>query len=246
MLDRVQALLTKDPSLVSARGGDGQFPLHFAADEKMASLLLDRGADIDGRDIDHESTAAQYMVSHKPYRHEVARFLISRGAQTDILMAAAIGDAALVESILDNDPETIRITVNERYFPKTDPRSGGSIYYYGFGLTKSPHMIAHEFGHGVVFDLLMRRSAPWLRLIQAAEIGNLSLAKQILSQHPTLFSRLSDRAARRIIGVALRNNDRAVAFLLECGWPPTPRSKTIRPHYTMPRGMAISPWSVLF
>ncbi len=219
MVDRVRELLSSDPSLVHARGGDGQFPLHFAADVEVASLLLDGGADIDGRDIDHESTAAQYMVSTKPYRHDVVRFLLARGTQSDVLMASAIGDLALVESILNDDPETIRITVSERNFPKRNPRSGGSIYFFGFGLTKSPHVIAHEFGHTAVFDLLMQRSAPWLRLIQAVETGNEPLAKTILSQHPMLLQRLSDRAARRIIGVAFRSNDRAMGFLLRCGWP---------------------------
>lgn len=226
MIDRIRELLAADPQLVHARGGDGQFPLHFAANVEIAALLLERGADLNARDIDHESTAAQYMVSTgwypeaKPaYRHDVARFLIARGAQTDILMASAVGDRALVEQILNNDPETVRTTVNERYFPKRDPKSGGSIYIYGFGLTKSPHMIAHQFGHMEVFELLMQRSAPWLRLVQAAEIEDESRAAQTLRDHPDLFARLSSNAARRIVGVALRGNTRAIKLLLEGGWP---------------------------
>jgi hypothetical protein len=212
--------------LVHARGGDGQLPLHFAATVEIAALLLEHGADIDARDIDHESTAAQYMVSSAQYiesqrlpRHEVARFLISRGAQTDILMASAVGDLALVERILNHDPETVRVTVSDRYFPKSNPKSGGSIYIYGFGITKSPHMLAHQFGHTAVFDLLMQRSAPWIRLTQAAEIGDEPLVKQILQQHTSLIARLTANASRRIIGTAVRNNTRAVEFLLECGWP---------------------------
>jgi len=226
MLDRVRELLANDPQLVHARGGDGQLPLHFAATVEIAALLLDHGADINAHDIDHESTAAQYMACarqymqwREPYRHDVARFLISRGAQTDILMASAIGDLALVERILNDDPETIRTTVSDRYFPKQNPRSGGSIYFFGFGLTKSPHVIAHEFGHTDVFNLLMQRSAPWLRLTQAAEIGDESLVQQITQQHPSLFANLSPRAARRIVGTTLRNNTRAVELLLAHGWP---------------------------
>ncbi|HMG02389.1 MAG TPA: ankyrin repeat domain-containing protein, partial [Edaphobacter sp.] len=202
MIDRVRELLTLDPQLVHARGGDGQLPLHFAASVEIAALLLDHGAGIDARDIDHESTAAQYMACSRqymewrePYRHDVARFLLSRGAQADILMASAIGDLALVERILNNDPETVRTTVSDRYFPKHDPKSGGSIYIYGFGFTKSPHMIAHQFGHTAVFDLLMQRSAPWLRLTQAAELGDEPLLRQILQQHPSTLTRLSSNAA---------------------------------------------------
>jgi ankyrin repeat protein len=226
MIDRVRELLAHDPQLVHARGGDGQLPLHFAATIEIAALLLDHGAEIDARDIDHESTAAQYMACarqyfewREPYRHDVARFLISRGAQTDILMASGVGDLALVEHILNDDPDTIRTTVSERYFPKRDPKSGGSIYFFGFGPTKSPHMIAHQFGHTAIFELLMQRSAPWLRLSQAAETGNESLVQQIVQQHPSIFARLTPNAARRIVGAALRNNTRAIELLLAEGWP---------------------------
>jgi hypothetical protein len=83
-------------------------------------------------------------------------------------------------------------------------------------------MIAHQFGHPAAFDLLMQRSAPWLRLIQAAEIGDFALGEQILQQHPTLIARLNPAAARRIIGAAGRNNTAAVTFLLEHGWPANP------------------------
>jgi ankyrin repeat protein len=226
MIDRVRQFLAADPALVHARGGDGQFPLHFAANTEIAAVLLDHGAEIDARDIDHESTAAQYMVcigqateSGWSYRHDVARYLISRGGQTDILMASAVGDLPVVEKILDHDPDTVRITVSERSFPKRDPKSGGCIYFFGFGFTKSPHMIAHQFGHSAVFDLLMQRSAPWLRLLQAAELGDEALTLQISKEHPSLIARVTPNAARRIVGSALRNNTRAVELLLERGWP---------------------------
>jgi len=219
MIDRVRELLAASPELVHARGGDGQLPLHFAANVEIAALLLEHGAEIDARDIDHESTAAQYMVSQCPYRHDAARLLVARGAQTDIFMASALGDLALVERIVNDDPETLRATISERYLPKRDPRSGGSIYIFGFGISRTPHMIAHQFGHPDVFEFLMQRSAPWLRLVQAAEIGDESRVEQILGHHPTLFARLSPFAARRIVGVAVRSNARAVQLLLDRGWP---------------------------
>lgn len=219
MIDRLRELLARDSQLVRARGGDGQFPLHFALSIEIARLLLDSGADIDARDIDHESTALQYMVSIRPHRHDVAKYLISRGAQADILAASALGNPALVEGILNNDPDAVYVTVSERDFPKQNPRSGGTIYVFGFGITKSPHMVAHEFGHAAVFDLLMQRSAPWLRLVETAEVGDEPMTKRILEQHPDLFSRLSGNAASRLVGVAARNNAPAVELLLEYGWP---------------------------
>jgi ankyrin repeat protein len=226
MPDRVRDLLAADPQLVHARGGDGQFPLHFAHTVEIAQILLDAGADINAQDIDHESTAAQYMVSTKPYRHDVAKFLISRGAKTDILMASALGDLALVEGIVNDDPETLRITVTERYFPKRDPRAGGTIYIYGFGWTRSPHMVAQCFDHPEVFTLLTQRSPHWLRLINAAEIGDEVWFKRTLTAHPLVISKLTTNVARRIIGVATRNNTRSMQWLLAAGWPATPVMET--------------------
>src|SRR5262249_22839576 len=80
--EEVKRMLAEDPSLIHARGGDGQLPLHFAQTVGMAEYLVGRGADIDARDIDHESTAAQYMVRD---RQPVARYLARRGAAADVL-----------------------------------------------------------------------------------------------------------------------------------------------------------------
>src|SRR5262245_49851671 len=99
MLERLDALVPADPGLVHARGGDGQTPLHFASSMAIADYLLDRGADIDARDVDHESTPAQWMVRDRPV---VARHLIARGCRTDLLLAAALGDAARVRRHLDD------------------------------------------------------------------------------------------------------------------------------------------------
>src|SRR5439155_18618958 len=90
MLDKLRELVSANPDLVNARGGDGQTPLHFASTIEIAKYLLDNGADIEARDIDHESTPAQYMVRD---RQEVLRYLIQLGCKTDIFMASALGDA---------------------------------------------------------------------------------------------------------------------------------------------------------
>jgi ankyrin repeat protein len=99
MFERLKSLVESDAGLVNARGGDGQTPLHFAATIEIAAYLLDHGAEINAQDIDHESTPAQYMAALWPRRPEIARYLISRGAQTDILMAASIGDLELVRLV---------------------------------------------------------------------------------------------------------------------------------------------------
>ncbi len=99
MMEKLREFVAGDPGVVHARGGDGQTPLHFASTVEVAEFLLANGADIDARDVDHESTPAQYMLRVEQKRHyprdrqDVARYLVSRGCRTDILMAAALGDA---------------------------------------------------------------------------------------------------------------------------------------------------------
>lgn len=228
-IEELKKMLAADPQRVYARGGDGQLPLHFAATLEVAELLLEHGAEIDARDIDHESTAAQYMAcfgryesSPKDDRHDIVRMLLARGAQADILMAAAVGDRALVERLLNDDPDNAKVTASEKYFPKRDPRAGGCIYLYGFGITQTPHGLARQFGHQDVFELLMQRSAPWLRLVQAAETGDEAMVRAVMEKHPGVVKRLPGNAALRIVSTAIRNNTRAVELLLANGWPATP------------------------
>jgi ankyrin repeat protein len=218
-VEEVRRFLAADATLVHARGGDGQLPLHFAATLEIAKLLVAAGAEIDARDIDHESTAAQYMVCLKPYRHEIVSYLLGLGAESDILMAAAVGDVGLVTRMLDSDPDAVKTQVSKKYFPKKNPCAGGCIYFFGFGGGNAPHRIAHEFGHKEVLALLMERSAPWLQLAQACEIGDGALARRIVADHPDVIAKLKGRAAARIVGAASRNNARAVELMLEAGWP---------------------------
>src|ERR1700722_16327474 len=98
LMPKLRELVAADLGAVHAKGGDGQTPLHFASTVEVAEFLLLNGADIDARDVDHESTPAQYMLRVDQKRHypndrqDVARYLVSRGCRTDILMAAALGD----------------------------------------------------------------------------------------------------------------------------------------------------------
>ena len=219
MFERVKELVEGDPALVHARGGDGPTPLHFASSVEIAGYLLDHGAEIDARDVDHESTAAQYMVGHWPRRSEVARYLIARGAQPDILMAAALGDLELVRSLLDENPATVWLSVAEKYFPKRNPASGGHIYIFSFGWSRTAHMLAHEFGHREVFRLLMQRSSLALRFAQACDAGEEALANEVLKKHPDVIRTMPGKVARLILGAAFRRNTRAVEMMVSAGWP---------------------------
>lgn len=215
-LERLRDLITADSSLVHARGGDGQTPLHFAVTVDVASFLLDHGAEIDARDIDHESTPAQHMLRE---RQEVVRFLIGRGCQTDIFMAAALGDADLARRHLDLNPDCIRMRVNAQCFPMSNPRAGGTIYQWTLGFHVSPHEVARQFGHPEVFKLLMRRSPPEVRLLAACWLDDPPHVQALLSEHPELAAELMNSYSRQVADTARNNNLAAVRLMLTAGLP---------------------------
>jgi ankyrin repeat protein len=216
LLDRLRELVEADPELVRARGGDGQTPLHFAASVEVAKYLLDHGAQIDIRDLDHASTPAQWMLDN---RRDVARYLVARGCQTDLLMAAALGDLELARRHLDADPDCIRLRVSEQFFPMVNPRSGGTIYQWKLGWYVSPHQVARKFGNEDVLRLLEERSPIDVKLIDACWMGDEARALAIHREHPHLVDRLGE-ADRRMVAHAARNNETAVVrLMLQCGWP---------------------------
>jgi ankyrin repeat protein len=216
MIDKLKEIIAADRRAVDTRGGDGQTPLHVAATVEIAECLLEHGAMIDTLDVDHESTPAQYLVRD---HQDVARYLVSRGCRTDLLMATALGDMALVRKHLEIDPGCIRMVVSADYFPMRNPHAGGTIYIWTLGQNKTAHMIAREFGHEEIFQLLMERSPLELKLAQACELGDDATFAALLASRPTLAQRLSDEDRRKVADAAQSNNIKAVQMMLAAGWP---------------------------
>lgn len=225
MKEKLRELVEAEPALVHARGGDGQTPLHFASTVEVAQYLLAKGADVDALDADHESTPAQYMLRVDQRRHyprdrqDVARYLVSRGCRTDILMASALGDIDLVQRHLSNDPNCIRMRVSEEWFPKRDPRAGGTIYIWTLGAHRTAHSVARDFGHEDVFQLLVRHTPEDLKLALACEMGDETAFREFLARNPDAAKTLSDPERQKLPDAAQSNNTNAVRLMLEAGWP---------------------------
>jgi hypothetical protein len=208
-----------DPDAVHARGADGRTPLHFAPDVEIAEFLLANGADIDARDRHHESTPAQHMLRVEHWRHyphdrqPVARYLVSRTCQTDILMAAALGDIDLVRRLLDADPNCIATRVSEEWFPKN------TVYISQLGPRRTAHAVARDFGHEDVYQLLLERTPPSLKLALACELGDEAAFQQLLAIRPDLSRTLSTEELRKLPDAAQSGNTKAVRLMLEAGWP---------------------------
>lgn len=217
-LDKVREFVEADPQAVHARGGDGKTALHFAATSEIAAYLLDHGADINVRDIDHESTAAQHLIQDRP---DVVRYLIQRGCESDILMAAALGDAELVSKFLERDPESMRMRVDDHYFPMKNPRAGGSIYIWTLGRYKTALQLARESGSREVLELLGARSeaSPDVALINACWAQDRVAVQELLGQHPDVMRRLSPDDRHQVTDAAELNKTDVVRLMLESGWP---------------------------
>ncbi len=222
ILEKLAELVATDPELVHARGGDGQTPLHFASSIEIAKYLLDRGAAIDARDIDHESTPAQWMVRD---RQDIARYLISRGCKTDILMASALGALDLVRQHLEADPDAIRMRVSDEYFPMIGGKTGGTIYQWTLGWYVSAHQIAKAFGHEHVFQFLMECSPNEIKLITACRLGDEATTNSLLTTEPNLVARLRDTEHRQLAHAARNNDLNAVRLMLAIGLPVDARSQ---------------------
>jgi hypothetical protein len=228
MFDRLRALVDADPSLVHARGGDGKTPLHCARTVAIADYLLDRGADIDARDVDHESTPAQYLVRDAP---DVVRRLVDRGAWFDIFIAIGLHDLALVERCLRDDPEALdhrtwhglyRVA-HQGTRPATREEIGnrrGDIYRWVFGHNISAIDAAVMLGDEAVLQHLLAHATPVQQLLAACAAADRTRADAIVSRHPGIVGQLTSEQQGLIGSRAHANDTEAVRLMVDLGFDP--------------------------
>jgi len=216
LFNRLKSLIKRDPGLIHARGGDGQTPLHFASNLKIALFLVDQGADLNARDMDHESTPVQYMIKD---RQDIARFLVKSGCETDIFLAAALGDLKLLKVHLEKNPDSIRMRVSGEHFPMIGRKSGGTIYQWMLGWHVSPHQVARNFGHPQILQYLLKKSPPCVALTNACWLHDGAGARKILRRNPRIVDAFQEEDVRQIVHAARNNDLQAVALMLEMGWP---------------------------
>jgi ankyrin repeat protein len=212
--DELRTMVGRDGALVHARGGDGQQPLHEAKTLEIATFLLDRGAGIDVRCIDHKSTPAQYALVDRP---DVCRLLLERGATPDIFMAARLGDLALATRLLDTDPSAIVARVNQPGYPPVPPFN---IYCWTLGFGMSPHEVAVRFGHDDVRDLLVGRSPSRIRFLNALLTADEHTARAILSEDPSLLASLTPGDHAHLAEAIFHERFDAADLMLTLGFDP--------------------------
>ena len=212
--DELRGMVAADPALVHARGGDGQQPLHEAKTVAIADLLLDHGAGIDVRCIDHQSTPAQYALVDRP---DVCRRLLERGAAPDIFMAARLGDVLLASRLLDSDPSAIAARIHEPGYAVVPPFN---IYCWTIGFGLSPHEVALRFGHREVHDLLTARSPARVRLMTAILRADEHAARAVLAEDPSLFPSLTRQEHAYLAQAIFHEQFDAADLMIRLGFDP--------------------------
>src|SRR4029079_15101611 len=129
-------ILRATPDVVRERGGDGKTVIHCAATAEIAELVIEAGADLEVRDLDHHSTALQHLIADE----QIARVLIAHGAAVDIFAAARLGDRALVEKCLQADAQCTDARVNRPPFAAP----GLHIYGWTLGFDLTPADVARK------------------------------------------------------------------------------------------------------
>jgi ankyrin repeat protein len=217
---RIRELLDASPGLVNARGGDGASPLHFAADLDTVNLLLERGADVRLRDLDHGSTAAMWQVRNRDILHR----LIEAGSPIDIYMACVHGDRDLADRALREDPGCLGAYVShDRGDGRFAPDTGGNHYNWTIGHTARPIPVAARFGHPSLVRHLLDRARPAERLVALCFLGDSEGIRQLLSENPGLPGAL-DASSSRALPDAIHFQDiPAAERMIHAGFPLTGR-----------------------
>jgi ankyrin repeat protein len=219
--DLLARLIADDPARVHERGGDGQMPLHFARSRTVVDLLLAAGADIDARDVDHRSTAAEWMLDQKrgAGRFELARYLTARGASADIFLAAALGLADRVRAMLQANSRLLDLRTGQGEYGEQPP-SSYHIYMWTIGDSRSPLDVAAQFEQQETVRTMLEFASPLQRLLLACRRGDEAQARLLLREHPGIIESMTAADHRAISDAAWNGDARAVALMSEIGFDP--------------------------
>jgi ankyrin repeat protein len=210
LLGDLEAIIRATPDVVRQRGGDGKTVLHCAATAEIAELILNAGADMEVRDVDHGATALQYLIADE----RIARLLIAHGAAVDIFAAARLGDRSLVEQCLRADPACAEARVNRPPFAAP----GLHIYGWTLGFDLTPADVARKFGHGDVVELILASLSPKARFIDALWCGEGDRARRELARHPDMIRQLQPEDHSLLAAAAWWHRAESVRLMLDVGF----------------------------
>lgn len=221
-LDLLRSILDADAARVHERGGDGQTPLHFASSRAVVDLLLERGALLDARDVDHRGTPAQWMLDRKrgAGRYHLAAYLVERGAAADIFLTTALGLTERLRAMVETDASLLDLRTGRGEYGEQPP-SSFHIYTWTIGQNLSPMQVAIQFEQPAALAVLRDYASERQRFVAACAEGDSAAARQLLRERPSLRDELSAEDQRALPAAAWAANAAAVELMLELGFDPT-------------------------
>jgi ankyrin repeat protein len=219
--DLLARLIAKNPERVHERGGDGQTALHFARSRAVVDLLLDAGAGIDARDVDHRATAAEWMLDRKrgAGRFDLARYLVERGASADIFLAAALGLSDEARAMLQGNRKLLDLRTGQGEYGEKPP-SSYHIYMWTIGDSRSPLDVAAQFEQQETVETMLEFASPLQRFRLACRRGDEAGARALLREHPGIIGSMTTGDHRAITDAAWNGDAQAVALMSELGFDP--------------------------
>jgi ankyrin repeat protein len=219
--DLLGRLIAEVPARVHERGGDGQTPLHFARSRAVVDLLLDAGAEIDARDVDHRGTPAEWMLDRRRGvgRYQLAAYLVERGAAADIFLAAALGMSDRARTLLQSDRTLLDLRTGQGDYGEKPP-SSYHIYFWTIGDSRSPIDVASQFDQSDTLETMLALASPLQRLVFTCRQGEEQEARTIIREHPGIIESMAPGDHRALADAAWNGEARAVQLMLDLGFNP--------------------------
>jgi len=219
--DVLKEMIAADPARVHERGGDGQTPLHFAASKAVIDVLLEAGADINARDVDHRSTPAAWMLERRrgAGRYNLAQYLVSRGAEADIFLTAALGLTERARTLLAANPDLLNLRTGRGEYGEQPP-SSYHIYFWTIGDGLTALDVAAQFEQHDTLDAMLTVAPVSRVLLAACRQGDEAAASKIMRDHPGILASLTPDDKRVLADAAWDGHARAVALMLDLGFDP--------------------------
>lgn len=192
LIDDVRTLLAANPQFVNAIGphpywGGRPQSLHVAIETKrrnMFDLLLEAGANIDGRNDQYEHWSPLMLTIHWE-QPEMRRVLVERGAKVGLIEAMLFEDDALVERML---------RPGKRALPKVEPNDGSLLAF-----ARTPLAIDRLLALGVSTDRKDRWDTSPIEAMSRLGPRGKPLVEHMLRRgleaEPQEFARVGDKDA---------------------------------------------------
>ena len=188
----VETLLSTNPALVDSRDNVGRTALMIASaygDIELVRLLLFHRAVVEATDANGR-TAFRHATDHANWcnkgQSEVIEALAAAGADYDIFTVAGAGVLALVQHLVEDDPDIINASNGDGE------------------MTLDCAVAGMASGAGAVIDYLTNKN-PIMTIWMAAQFGNGDRARELLESDPSLAQRTRPRDGYCPLHCAARN-----------------------------------------